>query len=490
MKKILTFVLFLCALCAQAQVARPKLVVGLVVDQMRWDYLYYYYDLYGEGGLKRILREGYSCANTHINYTPTVTAIGHSAVFTGAVPSVSGIAGNYFYQNGKSVYCCQDSAVQSVGSKSREGQMSPHRLRVSTIGDELRLSNDYQSRVFGVALKDRASILPAGHTANAAYWWDTSAGHFVSSTFYMSELPQWVQDFNKANHTKPGYNIKTSTEGVTMTFKMAEALLQNEKLGQGDVTDMLTVSISSTDAVGHQYSTRGKENKAVWLQLDKDVTTFLQALDAAVGKGNYLLFLTADHGAAHNYNQLRAHKYPAGSWDYDQATQDLNSYLKGKFALTMNPVLPEDNYQFTFDPKLWSTTSTSKETIIDAAVEWLKQNPEYLYVVNNEKINQASIPAPIKERLVNGYCHGRSGEISVVTRPQHFGGKFDPNYGGTSHGQPYVYDTHIPCVYMGWNVPHGETTAETHITDIAATICAMLHIQMPNGCYGTPTTFK
>lgn len=490
MKKILTFVLLLIAICAQAQVARPKLVVGLVVDQMRWDYLYYYYDQYGEGGFKRILREGYSCANTHINYTPTVTAIGHSAVYTGSYPSMSGIAGNYFYLNGKGVYCCQDSAVQSVGSNSKEGKMSPHRLLTSTIGDELRLSNDYQSRVFGVALKDRASILPAGHTANAAYWWDSSAGNFVTSTYYMNELPQWVTDFNKANHTKPGYDIKSSPEGVTMTFKMAEALLKNENLGQGNVTDMLAVSISSTDIIGHAFSTRGKENKAVWLQLDKDLAEFLDALDAAVGKGNYLLFLTADHGAAHNYNMLRSHKYPAGSWDYDDATKALNSYLKGKFGLTMNPVLPEDNYQFTFDPKLWSTTSTSKETIVDAAVEWLKQSNEYLYVVNNEKIAQSSVPAPIKERMINGYFRGRSGDITVVTRPQHFGGKFDPAYRGTSHGQPYVYDTHIPCVYMGWNIPHGESTVETHITDIAATVCALLHIQMPNGCYGTPTNFK
>ena len=179
------------------------------------------------------------------------------------------------------MYCCTDTTVRSVGSDSKEGQMSPHRLLTTTIGDELRLATDFRSKVIGVALKDRAAILPAGHSANAAYWWDTSAGHFVSSSYYMDKLPEWVEKFNKDNHTAPNYNIKTSNEGVTMTFKMAVGLhLKTNNLGQGKETDMLTVSISSTDAIGHQYSTRGKENHDVYMQLDKDLAQFLNVLDA------------------------------------------------------------------------------------------------------------------------------------------------------------------------------------------------------------------
>lgn len=490
MKKLLTIILLCIAVCAQAQNARPKLVVGVVVDQMRWDYLYYYYDQYGEGGLKRLLAEGYSFGNCQINYAPAITALGHTAVYTGSVPSIHGIAGNWFYLNGKGVENCQDFSVKSVGSDNAAGQRSPHFMRTSTIGDELRLSNDYRSRVIGVALKDRAAILPAGHTANAAYWWDQKAGHFVTSTYYMDALPKWVSDFNKANHTAPDYDIKTSTEGVTMTFRMAEAALKNEKLGQGDATDMLTVSISSTDAIGHTYSTRGKENHDVYMQLDKDLAEFLQTLDATVGKGQYLLFLTADHGAAHNYNMLREHKYPAGAWEYEKTTKGLNDHLKAKFHLNADPVLPEDNYQFTFDEAMLAQTDADLDDVVEDAVEWLKQQDDFLYVVDNEHISEASIPAPIKERLINGYCRGRSGRITVVTRPQYFGGKDDPQYKGTQHGQPFPYDTHIPCVYFGWNVPHGESTAETHITDIAATVCAMLHIQMPNGCIGTAMQLK
>ena len=214
---------------AQAQVARPKLIVGLVVDQMRWDYLYFYQNEYGQGGLRRLLNEGFSFENTQINYAPTVTAIGHSSVFTGSVPALHGICGNNFWQDDQYVYCCTDTTVRSVGSDSKEGQMSPHRLLTTTIGDELRLATNFRSKVIGVALKDRAAILPAGHSANAAYWWDTSAGHFVTSSYYMDKLPEWVEKFNKANHTAPNYNIKTSNEGVTMTFKMAAAALENER---------------------------------------------------------------------------------------------------------------------------------------------------------------------------------------------------------------------------------------------------------------------
>ena len=259
MKKLLFLVAgLLIAATTYAQVQRPKLVVGLVVDQMRWDYLYYYNDEYGNDGLKRLLNQGFSFENTHINYAPTVTAIGHSSVYTGSIPAFTGIAGNYFYQNDKSVYCCEDNTVKSVGSDSKEGQMSPRRMLTSTIGDELQVATDFRSKVIGVALKDRASILPAGHAADAAYWWDTSAGHFVSSTFYMDKLPQWVEDFNAKNHTAPNFDIKGSTQGVTMTFKMAEAALKNEKLGKGKETDMLTISVSSTDIIGHRFSTRGK----------------------------------------------------------------------------------------------------------------------------------------------------------------------------------------------------------------------------------------
>ena len=484
-KTLLSILLFLVAIIpSTAQVERPRLVVGLVVDQMRWDYLYYYYNDYGADGLKRLLDEGFSYENTQINYSPAVTAIGHSSIYTGSVPAFTGIAGNWFWENGQPTYCCADTTVKSVGSDSREGQMSPRKMLGTTIGDELHLATDFHSKVIGVALKDRAAILPAGHSANAAYWWDTSAGHFVSSTFYMNDLPQWVKDFNKANHTKPKFNIKTNDDGVTMTFRMAEAAVDNERLGQtAGQTDMLAISISSTDAIGHEYSTRGPENKSVYLRLDRDVATFLKHLDEEVGKGNYLLFLTADHGASHNYNFLKSHRIPADGWDYDKSVSELNKYLRRQFpSMTSDPVLGEDNYHFFFNDKAYS--AEEKQKVIDASVEYLKQDPQFLYVVDNEKIAVSSIPEPIKSRLINGIFRGRSGEITVVTRPQIFGATVSPDYKGTSHGQPMAYDVHIPFVLYGWHVDHGESTKPVNITDIAPTICAMLHIQMPDAAIG------
>lgn len=485
MKKLYTTALILAlAIAAHAQVARPKLVVGLVVDQMRWDYLYYYYNEYGTGGLRRLLAEGFSYENTHINYAPTVTAIGHASIYSGSVPAFHGIAGNHFWENDKLVYCCDDPKVQTVGSNSKEGQMSPHRMLSTTIGDQLKLATNFRSKVIGVALKDRASILPAGHSADAAYWWDTSAGHFVSSTFYMDKLPKWVDDFNKKNHTEPKFNIKMSNLGVTMTFKMAEAALENERLGQGDETDMLAVSISSTDAIGHEYSTRGTENHDVYMQLDKDLAHFLNALDQKVGRGNYLLFLSADHGAAHNYNFLNGKRIPAGAFEYKKAVKDLNAFLQQKHGI--QPVMGEDNYQFYLNDSIIAQAGKKKQDVVNDAVEYLRQDPQYLYVFDEEQISTTTMPDFLKTRMQHGYIRHRSGEIGVVTRPQFFGAKNSPDYRGTSHGQPFAYDNHIPWLMYGWNIKHGETNTETTINDIAATVCAMLKIQMPNGCIGKP----
>jgi len=484
MKKIVLLILtLLLAAGTNAQVQRPKLVVGFVVDQMRWDYLYYYYDKYGEGGLKRILAEGFSCENTLINYMPTVTAIGHTSIYTGTVPSLHGIAGNYFAVKDKGVYCCADENVKSIGSNGKDGKMSPHRMLATTIGDQLKIATDFKAKVIGVALKDRAAILPAGHSADAAYWWDTDAGHFVSSSFYMDELPQWVTDFNKKYNTKPKFNIKTSNLGVDYTIKMAIAALKAEELGKHDVTDMLAVSISSTDAIGHAFSTRGKENYVVYMELDKDIKTFLDALDEQVGKGNYLFFLTADHGAVHNFNFMKEHRIPGGGWNYETTTSGLNDFLESKAGI--RPVLFEDNYQMYFDDKKIAESGKSRQEIIDMSIEYLKRDSNFLYIVDNEKIAVSSIPQNLREQMINGYNRQRSGEITIVPRAGYFGtSNTSETYKGTSHGEWNPYDAHIPCVFMGWHVKQGATNKTTHITDIAATVCAMLHIQAPNSCIG------
>ena len=285
---------------------RPKLVVGIVVDQMRWDYLYRYYDRFGDGGFRRLLGKGYSCQQAFINYLPSFTAPGHACIFTGSVPAIHGMAGNdWLDEGGRFTYCVQDKTVQPVGGSLRAGQMSPRNLLTTTVTDELRLATNFRSRVFGVSLKDRASILPAGHLANGAFWFDDSTGNFMTSTYYSKSLPGWLNRFNarqvpdsflRANWNTL-YNIKSYSDadsngyeglnfgektatfphitssfagknddvlrrtpgGNSTTLMLAQACIGGEYLGQEESTDFLTINLASTDYVGHQYTPNSVE---------------------------------------------------------------------------------------------------------------------------------------------------------------------------------------------------------------------------------------
>ena len=485
-KNILILLLLACSFMGHAQVNRPKLVVGIVVDQMRWDYLYYYNKEFVEGGFKRLLAEGYSCENTMIPYIPTVTAIGHSSIYTGSVPALTGILGNSFFINGKNTYCCGDDNVQSVGSSSKEGKMSPRNLLASTIGDELKLATDFKSKVIGVALKDRAAILPAGHSADAAYWWDTSAGHFVTSTYYMDKLPSWAVEFNKKHLQKPGSDIKSKPQGVTMTFDMAEAALKNERLGLGTETDMLAVSVSSTDIIGHMYSTRGPEIHDVYIQLDRDLARFFNTLDAQVGRGNYLVFLTADHGGSHNPNFMRSHKLAAGGFAGWDLTKEINKELQQSFGTKANFILGENALRIYFDRKSIAEAGLELAKVKAKAKQLLEKKENITYVVDYDNVATQPIAQPIRERIINGYNRERGGDLLIITNPGWVNCPSSPDYKGTNHGLWNPDDSHIPLIFMGWGITSGATSHPTSMTDIAPSVCSMLHIQMPNACVGNP----
>lgn len=491
MKKFVSLLaLALLAMSGMAQVKRPKLVVGLMVDQMRWDYLYYYYDQFQEGGLRRLVDQGYSFENTLINYVPTVTAVGHASVYTGSVPALHGIAGNSFYKDGHKTYCCADTTVQGVGSTSREGLMSPRNLLATTIGDVLKIHTDYRAKVVGVALKDRASILPAGHAADAAYWWDTSAGHFITSTYYMKELPEWVRKANREIGTKPKTNVRTVVEGVTKTFQMAEAALEGEQMGQDDVTDLLAVSVSSTDAIAHAYGTRHALTREAYLELDRQLAHFLGVLDEKVGRGNYLLFLTADHAGAHNHNEMKAHRIPAGgleTWTWEAA---LNEAVAARLGISGKVVRDEDAGRLYLDHDLIARSGHTLAEAKQAVIDEMERREEILYVVDYDRALTTAVPQPIRERIVNGYNKKRSGDLIYIAKAGWENVSNKPDYIGTTHAQWNPYDAHIPFVLYGWGVQPGQTTEPTHIVDIAPTVCAMLHIQMPNSCVGQAKTIR
>lgn len=487
---ILLLVVISSVLAAQSQVVRPKLVVGLMVDQMRWDYLYYYYDEYGEDGLKRLLRDGYNCENTLINYVPTVTAIGHSSVYTGSVPALTGICGNDFVVDGRTTTSVKDTTVNTVGAPNgKGGQQSPHLLLATTIGDELKLATNFQSKVIGIAIKDRAAILPAGHSADAAYWYDRKNACFVTSSYYMERLPQWMEEFNKQHPLPDNHNLNPTNEGVTMTIDLAEAAIDGEQLGQDDITDLLAVSISSTDAIGHEYSTRGKENHDVYMQLDRDVARFLRILDTKVGRGNYLLFLSADHGAMHNPNFLRSHKMPNGGWDNGKTFRELNGLLESKYGGTKLVKAIMDS-RIYLDREQIDARNLDIDAIKADVLKELRKEPTIQFAVDGDRISEATLPPVLKERILNGYNRERGGDLFVVLKSGHLGWRFRDDYHGTSHGAWNNYDAHIPLIFLGWGVTPGRTDRAIFITDIAPTICSMLRIQAPNCAIGNPIDMK
>jgi predicted AlkP superfamily pyrophosphatase or phosphodiesterase len=521
------------AATAAATIQRPKLVVGIVIDQMRWDYLYRYYDRYQAGGFKRLLNEGFSCDNTNLDYIPTVTAAGHSCIYTGTVPAIHGIAGNDFIiqATGKSMYCTEDTIVHTVGSTSKAGEMSPRNLLTTTVTDELRLATNFRSKVIGIALKDRGGILPAGHTANAAYWFDDATGNWITSTYYMNDLPAWVKKFNDqklvekylkqdwntlypintylqstddnslkyegkfAGANAPTMPVKTSQMmgkgfglirstpyGNSITLDMAKAAIANEALGKNTVTDFLAVSLSSTDYIGHQFGINAVEIEDTYLRIDRDLSSFFTYLDKAVGKGNYTVFLTADHGAAHNPAFLNDHHIPAGVWLDKDIMKNMNSVLEAKYGVK-KMVLSLDNYQVNLNTVAIADKKISEYAVKQDCMAFLQKQEGVAFAVDMQNARTANLPEALRTRIVNGYNIERSGAIQIILKPGWFDGHGTT---GTTHGTWNPYDTHIPLLFMGWGIQHGHTNLPTHMTDIAPTVAALLHIQTPNGNIGVP----
>lgn len=518
-------------------IPRPKLVVGIMVDQMRWDFLYRFYERYGNGGFKRMLNEGFSCENAYINYVPSVTGIGHATVYSGSVPAIHGITGNdwIIQATGKTMYCAADSTVSTVGSNSLSaGKMSPINMLSTSMTDELRLATNFRSKVIAIASKDRGSILPGGHTANAAYWYDGSSGNWITSTYYMKELPAWVSNFNAQKYPEkylkqdwntlypietylqstkdnvpyegkfPGMTtstlpVKTSEMlsgglglltntpyGSTLTMEMARAAVDNEGLGADGITDFLAVSFSSPDYIGHQFGPNSIEVEDTYLRLDRDLATLFNHLDTKVGKGNYTVFLTADHAAQHNSGFLSDNRVNTGVFESSAVLKNLNTELEAEFKVK-DIAKSFSNYAVSLNYAAIEANKLNETSIKNSSIEFLKKQKGVAFAVDIPNAQYATIPEKYKEKIINGYHPERSGVIQIVLEPAWYSGS-SPRSTGATHGTMNPADTHIPMVFMGWGIRQGKTNNSYNMTDIAPTISGLLHIQEPNGNIGKAVT--
>jgi predicted AlkP superfamily pyrophosphatase or phosphodiesterase len=518
---------------SQNDLGRPKLVVGIVVDQMRYDYLTRFESRFGEGGFKRMMSEGFNCKNNHFNYVPTFTGPGHASIYTGTSPKYHGIISNSWYDKveKKTVYCAGDDSVVSVGVDGSMGQMSPHRMKTTSFADENRLFTQMKGKTIGISIKDRGAVLPAGHTANGAYWFQGKQdGDFITSTHYMSELPNWVKKYNKDENVSKYmkewntlYDIKTYVEsgvdindyeggfkgkevasfpydlkalsienggfdilkstpyGNSIVTDFAIAAIDGEDLGKDNITDVLAISFSSTDYIGHNFGVNSKEIQDTYLRLDQDLKRLFDALDNKIGKGEYTVFLTADHGAVHVPSYLQSVKIPAAYVNSRANKQKLNNFMFNTFKSTELIENVSNNQVFLNHAKLKELNlnlNDVQNAIVNEIITFDIVDKAYSGAVFTTR----SFTSGIEKLLQNGFNQKRSGDVVFVYDPA----TISYSKTGSTHGSGLNYDTHVPLLFFGKGIKKGSSYQKTRIVDIAPTISSLLGISFPNGNTGNP----
>ncbi|MGB1211129.1 MAG: alkaline phosphatase PafA [Lacinutrix venerupis] len=516
--------------------ANPKLVVGVVVDQMRYDYLTRFYNKYGNDGFKRLINDGFNCKNNHYNYVPTFTGPGHASIYTGTSPKNHGIIANNWYNkfSKKMVYCAEDSTVVAVGSDTDQEKMSPRRMKTTSFADENRLHTQLKGKTIGISIKDRGAILPAGHSANAAYWFrGKDEGNFITSNYYMNSLPQWVNDFNatttaesylrewntlydintytesgsdlnvfetgfkgKDNATFPydlatlkdkngGFDIiKATPFGNSIVADFAIKAIDGEQLGQDNITDVLTVSFSSTDYVGHNFGVNSKEIEDTYIRLDKDLARLFKALDEKIGVGEYTLFLTSDHGAVEVPAYLQSVKIPSGYFNRDEFKTKLNNFLVKEFSAS-DLIENISNDQIFLNKARLKQFNLKLEDVQYAIVNEVINYNHIDKAYSAKTMQSSTFFGGIEALLQNGYHQKRSGDIILVKDPA----VISYSKTGSTHGSGSTFDTHVPLLFYGNGIKKGSTLTKTEITDIAPTISALLGISFPNGATGNVLDF-
>lgn len=511
---------------------KPKLIVGIMVDQMKQEYLVRFYDHFGEGGFKRFVEQGFVARNGHYNYAGTSTGPGHASVYTGTTPSVHGIVGNSWYSRllKRSVYCAEDTTVRAIGGIPRNGRISPANLYASTITDELKLFTQKRGKVIAMSIKDRGSALPGGHLSDGSYWFDPGTGNFMTSSYYMDALPNWAQAFNDLKKAKEylsgswdpakplaayvesgpddspyergfrgkdtptlpydlgtliqqngGYRMLPSTPyGNTILADFALAAVKGEDLGADEITDFLAVSFSSTDYIGHNFGPQSKEIQDTYIKLDQELARLFKELDQTVGAGNYTVFLSADHAVAENSKRMKDDGFRADNFDYRGFGEYLTAAVNEKYgegewlerastnAFINRPLIAEKGLDL-YKMQIF---------LAEKAMEY----PGVHMALTGRDLLRQSYDRGIKKLIQNNYHTKESGDIFAVLDPAWQGGGSK----GTGHGNPWTYDTHVPIMFYGWGIAKGSSVREIHITDIAPTVSMLLNMRLPNGATGQP----
>lgn len=538
MKRNIIWIGFL--VCSTAWAQKPKLVVGIVVDQMRQEYLYRFDAKFGTNGFKRLTGDGFMLTNAHYNYVPTETGPGHASIYTGATPATHGIVANEWYDRAlkKDVNCVNDPNQKPVGSETN-GTTSPWRMISSTITDELKVATQFRSKVIGISWKDRGAILPAGHNPDGAYWYDDKTGNFITSTYYTNALPAWVTKFNQQKNSdrylsmewKPLLPIEQYTEAgpddspyeqrykgkdrSTFPYKLSELrslnneyellgntpfgnsiiadfakeAIEGEQLGKDDITDFLAVSFSSTDKVGHRIGPNAVEIEDMYLRLDALLADLLATLDQKVGKGNYTVFLTADHGVSEVTQYLKDKKIPAGTFSVANTQAALEEFLQTYFpGKKIIERMSTEQIYLNADAFAGEVRTSGVDMLIATELisKFMLSREGVADVFPQSIIRQTAFDEQsIKGKVVRGFHAKRCGDIAFVLEPNWM---VWSSAQGSTHGSAYSYDTHVPMVFYGNGVRKGSSAQFHAITDIAPTLSVLLKIKFPNGCTGQPIT--
>lgn len=529
-RTLLLIPLLACGLIPARAAGTPKLVVTILVDQLRYDYLERFHDQFSERGFRLLTEHGAFMTFAHYNYSPTVTGPGHASFLSGSPPSVHGIISNDWFDKRtlKTMNCVSDPDVQGVGAEGTVGQRSPRNFIGSTFADEMRLR--YHSKVIGISHKDRGAILPAGKKPAGAYWFDSASGNFITSTYYLPELPAWVREFNDRKRpaafvgqtwkrlldpklyqwpdeavgegTMPGEKTKSfdhviapsPTEGFEtiiptpfgnqLLAEFALAAIEGEKLGAGSQPDLLCISFSSVDAAGHRFGPYSQEIQDMVLRLDRELNDLFTLLDKKLGLANVAIVLTADHGVAPTPEFAAEQGLDGQRTDSIALMGDLLAKLgerfgPGKYLLT--PRIVDGNLYFNHDTL--REKQISAEEVAGFIREWALATGKYQAAYSRGQLLDGRTPGKLGERIFNGFNAERSGDVVLVLKPFTLpaGGK-----SGTTHGSPFSYDTHIPVLFYGAGFKAGRYADEFSITDIAPMLCAALRVNEPAGSIGKP----